>query len=179
VDDSQPVSSKQAPSPAVEARVEWMLNVLRAAVHRACRGQSAAQQEDLVQAALVRILERERAGEQNTVRTASYLWRVAFTVTADEMRRRQREERRLPGTEAQTNVWHEPSTAGPEVGAGIRACLSKLLEPRRLAVLLHLQGFGAEEATRILHWNLKRVRNLTYRGLADLRQCLSAQGLAR
>lgn len=156
-----------------------MLGTLRAAVRRACPSESAAQQEDLVQVALLRILERERADEQNTVRTASYLWRVAFSVTADELRRRRSEAGRLPETDMQDSELPEPSTLGPDVGLSIRDCLSRLAEPRRLAVLLHLQGFRAEEGMRILHWNLKRVRNLTYRGLADLRECLSEKGLAR
>jgi RNA polymerase sigma-70 factor, ECF subfamily len=129
--------------------------------------------------ALVRILEREQASEQNAVRTASYLWRVAFSVTADEFRRRRSETGRLPGTGVRTSGSDEPSTVGPDVGLAIRDCLSRLLEPRRLAVLLHLQGFRADESTRILHWDLKRVRNLTYRGLADLRQCLSGKSVAR
>ena len=175
----QPVDPERGPSPAKNARPAWMLGTLRAAVRRACPGESAAQQEDLVQVALVRILERERADEQNTVRTASYLWRVAFSVTADELRRRRSETRRLLGTDVKTSELHEPSTLGPEVGLSIRDCLSRLAEERRLAVLLHLQGFRADEAMRILHWNLKRVRNLTYRGLADLRQCLSEKGVAR
>jgi RNA polymerase sigma-70 factor, ECF subfamily len=162
-----------------DTRLVWMLRTLRAAVARACPGDLAAQREDLVQVALVRVLERERADEQNTVRTASYLWRVAFSVTADELRRRRSEAGRAQGTDMRPDGVQEASTPGPELGLGIRECLSRLPEPRRMAVLLHLQGFRAEEATRVLHWNLKRVQNLTYRGLADLRQCLSSKGLAR
>jgi RNA polymerase sigma-70 factor, ECF subfamily len=151
---------------------------LRAAVARACPGDLASQREDLVQVALVRVLERERAAEQNAVRTASYLWRVAFSVTADELRRRRSEAGRTQGTEMRPVDPPEASAPGPELGLGIRECLSHLAEARRLAVLLHLQGFRAEEATRVLHWDVKRVQNLTYRGLADLRQCLSSKGWA-
>ncbi len=171
------MSSAEASSPSRDARYAWMLGALRTAVGRACRGQSRAQQEDLVQAAMVRILEHERAGEQNLVRTASYVWRVAFSVTADEFRRRGRLDARSPGMDVHATKAEEPRSLGPEVGAGIRGCLAGLQEARRLAVLLHLQGFRADEAARVLHWNLKRVRNLTYRGLADLRRCLSAKGL--
>ena len=83
----------ESPPPASLPRPErhaWMLRTLRAAVGRACASDRAAQREDLVQAALVRVLEREEQGEQNQVRTASYLWRVAFSVIADERRRRDR-----------------------------------------------------------------------------------------
>lgn len=145
---------------------------------RACPAELATAREDLVQSALVRILERERAGEQNLVRTASYLWRVAFTATADELRRRRSEtvHRQMPTMDPEDAP--EASTPGPELGLGIRDCLSRLAEPRRLAVLLHLQGFRADEAIRILRWDMKRIQNLTYRGLADLRRCLEGKGLA-
>jgi CHAT domain len=62
-----------------------MLQNLRAAVGRACSSDLAAHREDLVQAALLRVLEHEQRGEQNQVRTASYLWRVAFSVIADDV----------------------------------------------------------------------------------------------
>ena len=78
-------------------------------------------------------------------------------------------------------VGEEATQAGgtplPELGVGIRDCLGGLAEPRRLAVLLHLEGFRAEEASRVLHWDVKRVQNLIYRGLADLRRCLEGKGL--
>ena len=32
------------------------------------------------------------------------------------------------------------------------------------------------EAAGILDWSAKRVENLVYRGLADLRDCLAAKG---
>jgi len=175
----------QEPHPAGEsppgagARSVWMLRTLRAAVARACPRDLASQREDLVQAALLRILERERADEQNQVRTASYLWRVAFSVTADELRRRRSEAGRTQGTTMPDEETRQGSTPGPELGLGIRDCLAQLAEPRRLVVLLHLQGFRADEVTRVLHRDLKAVQNLTYRGLADLRLCLLGKGLAR
>ncbi len=65
-----------------------------------------------------------------------------------------------------------------EIGHGLHDCLRRLLEPRRLAVVLHLQGHTVPEAARILDWAKKRVENLVYRGLFDLRRCLTAKGLA-
>jgi DNA-directed RNA polymerase specialized sigma24 family protein len=118
---------------SADARSVGMLRVLRLAVASACLGELASQREDLVQVALLRVLEHERAGEQNTVRTASYLWRVAFTVTADELRRRR--------SEAGSSEPREASTPGPELCLGIR--------------------IRADEAMRVLHWDLKRVQHLT------------------
>ncbi len=158
-------------------RPAWLLRTLRIAVARACPSDLAAQREDLVQAALLRVLEREGRGEQNEVRTASYLWRVAFSVIADELRRRRADTLRSRRSMVSEESAQEGTTPLAEVGLGIQDCLQKLSERRRLAVLLHLEGFRADEASRALHSDVKRVQNLTYRGLADLRRCLQAKGL--
>jgi len=155
-----------------------MLQALRAAVARACPSDLASQREDLVQTSLLRVLEREAAGEQNKVRTTSYLWRVAFSVIADELRRRRAEQLRSRRTMVGEQPVPEERSPSPELGLGIRDCLGQLAEPRRMAVLLHLQGFRAEETAEVLHWAVKRVQNLTYRGLADLRECLQRKGLS-
>ena len=48
---------------------------------------------------------------------------------------------------------------------------------RRLAVTLYLQGHSVPAAARLLEWTAKRTENLVYRGLADLRECLTAKGM--
>lgn len=169
---------EQPPNPPTSPeRHAWMLQTLRAAVGRACPSDLAAHREDLVQVALLRVLEHEGQGEQNQVRTASYLWRVAFSVIADEIRRRRAEGLRSRRSTVHEESGQQGATPLPELGVGIRDCLGDLAEPRRMAVLLHLEGFRAEEASRVLHWDVKRVQNLTYRGLADLRRCLEGKGL--
>jgi RNA polymerase sigma-70 factor (ECF subfamily) len=45
-------------------------------------------------------------------------------------------------------------------------------------VTLHLQGYSVAEAAALLAFGLKQTENLVYRGLADLRRCLAAKGLA-
>ena len=73
----------------------------------------------------------------------------------------------------------ERCAAGREVGRAIRGCLAKLVTPRRLAVTLHLQGHSVPEAAKLLGWGTKRAENLIYRGLVDLRGCLSSAGVGR
>ena len=68
--------------------------------------------------------------------------------------------------------------AAAEVGRGIRDCLGNLVRDRRLAVALYLQGHGVPDASRLLAWSAKRTENLVYRGLSDLRRCLTDKGLA-
>ena len=70
----------------------------------------------------------------------------------------------------------ERTAASLEIGRGIQACLAAMKRERRLAVTLHLQGHSVSEAARILDWPEKRTENLVYRGLADLRACLTLEG---
>lgn len=116
--------------------------------------------------ALVRLLERPR-GEGSTPRGASYLWRVAYTVVIDEIRRFRRQQRQAEQLPA-----GERRTPGPEARSELLDCLAALQDRRRTAVTLHLEGFRTSEVAAALGWTEKQAENLVYRGLADLRDCL-------
>jgi len=149
------------------ARVERIWHTLRRAMARTCPAHLAALREDLVQEALLRVLERESTAD-SPVRSASYLWRVAFSVVVDELRRQRVRPQAAPPEGAHEGRI-EPR---PDLAIALRTCLLRLAESRRLAVTLHLQGFTMEEAGRMLGWDTKRVRNLVFRGIEDLRRCL-------
>jgi RNA polymerase sigma-70 factor (ECF subfamily) len=139
--------------------------------------------EDLTQVVLLRVLEIHR--QQGAIRSRSYLAQAAYSVLVDEMRRLMKKpETSLDAMEPDIL---ERGAAGRTVpppdelrglGDGIRACLEHLKDGRRHAVTLYLQGFTAEEAQRTLGWGLKKIRNLTYRGMADLRACLHSKGFS-
>ena len=175
-----PVQLVQGAAIQVDERDQRLLAILRRAVARACPGELAGQREDLVQAAAVRLLERESRGEPNQLRSASYLWRVAFTTVLDELRRSRRRKAVISVSESEVDAGEraEAPRSRPELVLGIRDCLEALAPDRRSAVVLYLQGFGPEEAGRTLRWDAKRVKNLIYRGLADLRACLESKGVA-
>jgi len=149
--------------------------VLVRAVARVCPPHLASQRDDIVQNALMRVLPGiGRQGEQDAIRTSSYLWQTAYTATMDEIRRRSR--RREVALE--DTVADRPAPdSNPELGIEIRDCLARLAPPRRRAVGLYLFGFHAEESARVLGQEVKHMQNLTYRGLADLRRCLEAKGI--
>ena len=153
----------QDPAPA---SIEQIRQVLIRAVERHCPPALAAHREDLVQLAIVRLLERP-AGEGSAPRGASYLWRVAYTVVIDEIRRFRRQQR-----QAEQLADSERGTPGPEARSEILDCLGGLQDRRRTAVTLHLQGFRTAEIAGGLGWTEKQAENLVYRGLADLRDCL-------
>ena len=50
-------------------------------------------------------------------------------------------------------------------------------ENRQRAVRLHLEGMTTTEIGSLMEWTEPKARNLVYRGLADLREALRAEGI--
>ena len=63
-----------------------------------------------------------------------------------------------------------------ELGEAISVALQQLSEPRRRAVALHLFGFSLDESARTLGWDAKKLANMRYRGLDELRELLKERG---
>lgn len=170
---------------APEQEIARVRRELSRAVVRICPRWLADRADDLVQVALMRVLDAQPQGEGNAPVAASYLRRAAYSALVDEIRRlRRRQEVPLdadsPADETPVEAPSpEARAAGRELGRAIRECLKRLVAPRRYAVALHLQGHSVPESARILGWAAKRTENLVYRGLADLRSCLVTKGVAR
>jgi len=94
-------------------------------------------------------------------------------VVIDELRRKRRQQAQRVALGAVV----ETQAAPADIGLAIRQCLERLPEARRTAVTLYLQGSRASETARALGWKEKRVANLVYRGLEELRQCLQSRGV--
>jgi RNA polymerase sigma-70 factor (ECF subfamily) len=153
------------------------------AVRSLCPKWLASRAEDLVQVALVKILDLRRRGEQDRELSSFYLKRVAYSALVDEIRRLERRRESPLETDDGDPLPLASSSPGPEkrqesreLGEGIRACLGGLLNQRQLAVTLYLQDVSVVESAKLLGWDLKQTRNLVYRGLADLRRCLQEKG---
>lgn len=158
------------------------------AVSRICPPWLASRADDLVQVALLRVLEVRRRSEENAHISSSYLRKAAYSALIDEIRRwRRRREVSLEPEEGggtdpaagQSSAQPDPEEryAGRETGQAIRDCLASMVRPRRLAAALHLQGHSVPEIGRLMGWTAKKADNLVYRGLADLRQCLGSKGV--
>ena len=139
--------------------------------------------EDIVQNSLMRVMKALERRESNPAPPASYLWKVAYSATVDQIRRiRRRHEVPLeePGhgkpTLATTSSNPFEDRSLRELGRATQDCLSTIAESRRLVVGFHLLGHTVSEMKKMLDANEKRVRNLLYRGLTDLRSCLSGKG---
>jgi RNA polymerase sigma-70 factor (ECF subfamily) len=154
---------------------------LERAIARLCPPQLAASADDIVQVAILRVVQimQERAddGEGIAAPGPSYLWKVAYTTTVDELRKMQSRERtRNNVAEPARALSPESILHAAEISTALRYCLAGLREDRRRAVVLHLQGHTILETGTLLGWDRKRAENLIYRGLADLRRCLGAKG---
>jgi RNA polymerase sigma-70 factor, ECF subfamily len=148
---------------------ERLRAVLLRAVERQCPPELAAHREDFVQLALLRLLDRSRSEGTRPLR-ASYLWKVAYTVIIDEIRRFRRQQR-----QGEALAGGDPVVPGPDVRAEIQDCLQGLQDRRRVAVTLYLEGFGTSEVAQAMGWTIKQAENLIYRGVADLRDCLAGE----
>jgi RNA polymerase sigma-70 factor, ECF subfamily len=158
---------------------------LTRAVARVCPRWLSGRAEDLVQIALLRLIEVSRKREGNVEFSSFYLRKAAYSAVVDEIRRLRRrqevslEEGPAAGDRPAEDPDPERRSAAREIGRGIHDCLSGLIRPRRLAVTLHLQGHPVAETARLLGWPVKKAENLVYRGMADLRGCLEAKGMGR
>ena len=147
----------------------------------------ASQRDDLVQSALLRILELQNRCAEDRTFSKSYLRKVAHAVLVDEIRRSRHrcevplavdtgrsEECAVPGLDVTDP---ERRLRQRQLGQGIGECLRAIKSERRQALVLFLQGHSVPEAARILGWSHKKTENVVYRGRADLRHCLELKGL--
>jgi len=179
---ASPVPLALSSAPGTGATVPAVLmERLAQAVRRVCPAWLSSERDDLVQIALVKILERERrTGTQQQLEKA-YLYRVAHSVLVDEIRsRRRRREEPLgeqPDGEREVRTTPEQQVASHELGRQIHECLQEIKRERRLALALRLQGYSVSECADQLGWQHKQTENLVHRGMADLRRLLEARGV--
>ncbi len=160
---------------------------LKRAVAQTCPRWMADRSDDIIQVALLRVVDIYRKREGNAEFSSFYLRKAAYSAVIDEIRRlRRRQEVPLEDETAETR--YDPPADGPDpervatsrqVGRAIQECLGQLVPPRRLAVTLNLQGHSVPEVGRLMDWSTKKAENLVYRGMADLRGCLDGKGVVR
>jgi RNA polymerase sigma factor (sigma-70 family) len=157
---------------------------LSAAIAQACPNWLRHEREDLLQTTLLRVWEVVSRAEVRPEMKATYLYRAAYSVTIDEIRKaRWRYERAL----SEDPMEEKPATAerGPEesalaaeIATSVRSCLQGLDPGRRRAVQLRLAGSGHAAAAEMLGLTVKQFSNLVFRGMEDLRSCLRSKGVS-
>lgn len=146
------------------------------------RGLSPDDLDELLQELRVRFWRARKDGLRDL--SAGYVRRTAISAALDIIRRRRADrnvsiEDDLTGAPPLATL-----AAGPaelldqsELVQRIARAVDGLAPPRRAAVRMYLNGYRREEIGELLRWSDAKTRNLLYRGLADLRAALLAQGI--
>ena len=167
----------------IPADMEKVRRILVVAARRACPPRIADEVEDIVQLALMKLMKSSNGGEGNRTVSASYIWRVAYTSVIDEIRRRdrRREDPLIEHSSGANPIAPQPNpereAVSRHIGDAIRDCLQRMVDARRRVVTLHLVGHTVPEISGLLDLRPKQADNLVYRGMADLRRCLSGKGI--
>jgi RNA polymerase sigma-70 factor (ECF subfamily) len=172
------------PRSSSEVDFSEIRSILVISVRRACPRWLSDRADDIVQDAMIRLLAWQKKNEHPGRPSSSYLWKVAYSATVDEIRR----ARRLRESPVEMEILEKQgpvdeqgplqAAADDDLARALDRCLSRLRENRRLIVGFHLLGHTLAESEELSGWDGKKVQNLLYRGLADLRQCLAAKGFS-
>jgi len=179
--------------PDVDERLQALLDAygsfLRSAVRRLCPASLGVTVEEIEQDARIRLWHALRR-ERKIGDPASYLYRIAATAAIDAVRRvRARRETQMdsivgpdgspavPPPAVSTGRTPEQLVADQQLSDRIATAVARLPANRRRAVGLHLQGFTSTEIGQLLGWTEPKARNLTHRGLKDVRASLRTEGI--
>jgi len=193
------VPASDQSSHAIDAVLARFERYLRAAAFR--HGIHEAEVTELVQDVRIRLWRAqgsapvvvngavpaaERTRETIRALPTSYVVKAITSAALDLVRRR-----RSHGARQSVSLVDAPEESGllvdatgplqveaAELASAVGRCLAGMLPTRRVVVQLHLAGHERAEIARLLGWSEAKVRNLTYRGLADLREALQAAGIS-
>ena len=186
-DTQKPSSAGSASHFPGELDLVALRDDLKRAVAQTCPRWMSDRSEDIIQVALMRVVEIYRKREGNAEFSSFYLRKAAYSAVIDEIRRLRRRQE-VPLEDESSETRYDPAADSPdpervtvsrELGRAIQDCLRGLVKPRQLAVTLNLQGHSVPEIGRLMSWSTKKAENLVYRGMADLRGCLDGKGVVR
>lgn len=145
---------------------------------------SEADLDEVLQEVRIRLWRADPRGEQIGGLGASYVYRTAVSAALDLLRRR----RAYAADSTESVDDHAGRIAAPhhagaaveqqELTERILTAVDTLHASRRAVVRMYLSGYEREEIAELLGWTEAKTRNLLYRGLADLRQKLTAMGIS-
>ncbi len=157
---------------------------LLSAVKRVCPGWLDSDVDDLVQEAMIKLMRLKDSATpqvpgQETHWTLSYIKKTAHSVVIDEIRKRQRRPEMGTGVGGEADLVADDteSPVPTDTQAAIESCLGEQISARRRAVTLHLLGHTVTEVARYMECKAKQAENLVYRGIKQLRECLSEKGV--
>ena len=178
-----------SPSDSTRASLESVISDFADMVRRvAWRHRLAdADVDEVMQEVRIRLWRSHGTGseesEQITRAPASYVYRTAVSAALDLLRRRraQRTGVTVPLEEEDAAVGEARGPEGELEASDLAEQVTRAIETipasRRPAVRMYLAGYPREEIAELMGWTEGKTRNLLYRGLADLRERLTEQGI--
>ena len=122
--------------------------------------------------------------EQIARAPASYVYRTAVSAALDLLRRRRTQRSGMTVPLEEDDALAHEARGGPEreleaseLAAQVAGAIETIPASRRPAVRMYLAGYPREEIAALMGWSEAKTRNLLYRGLADLRERLTEQGI--
>ena len=163
----------------LEALVRQFARMVRSVAMKMGGPQGPAIADDVEQRVFLS-LWKQLDREQSIDRPASYIYRCAVRETV----RMLNQERRGDTVDESAAATVPDPSAGPadravarERAAAIGEAIKTLSIDRRRAVQAYLAGFSVAETMKMYGWSYERARNLSARGMADLRAALRERGL--
>ena len=171
----------------LEALLERHQDTLRKAISRHLPASLQHQVEDVLQDVQVR-LWRSLQSRRRIANPAAYLYRMAVNATVDAIRTaRSRgyldaeplEIDDIDAADASPEIDPPPERrlGREELLTAVQQCMDTLSPDRQQAVRLYLEGMTTKETAAVMGWTEPKARNLTYRGLAQLREALRQEGI--
>jgi RNA polymerase sigma factor (sigma-70 family) len=167
-------------SPAIESVLSRFAGMVRRVGLR--HGLSDGDVDEVFQEVRIRLWRARGAeSEQISAVRSSYLYRTAVSAALDVIRRHRRAREEALDVEgdhpAATATDPEQALGSSELATQVARAIETITESRRPVVRMYLMGYSREEIAQVLGWSEAKTRNLLYRGLADLRDRLSEQGI--
>jgi RNA polymerase sigma factor (sigma-70 family) len=143
-------------------------------------GTEGRQLADDVEQEVFLSLWKQLQREQVIEHPSSYLYRSAVRETVRLLNRARREETADDDAVAVV-IDDAPSpadrVASAEQGEALAEAIKSLPVDRRRAVQAYLAGFSVPELMKMYGWSYERARNLSTRGMNDLRAALRTRGI--
>jgi RNA polymerase sigma factor (sigma-70 family) len=178
-------TSPDSLSPALEGALEKFASVVR----RVCWRYrfAGAEVDELIQEVRIRLWHahggQARPDETIAAIPASYLHRTAMSAAVDLLRRRRarRADQMVPIDDEPAGMTQTPGAdqalVESELADQVERAIQSIQPSRRPVVRMHLMGHTREEIADLMGWSESKTRNLLYRGMADLRERLLAEGV--
>ena len=169
-----------------EAKIKEIIDkfssLIRSVIQKTVHEKDNIDFEDIEQEIKIKIWKFIAKGK-NIEKLSSYIQKVAYTVTVDELRkmRKQTLPRKFDELKkvysfsqnfliSQINRSPEFFLEEKELKLFLRKAIDSLNENRKQVLRLYLKGMTIEEICQFFDWDKTKVRHLLYRGIDDIKE---------